>query len=143
MRSRTPRVSGTRTPRASTAASPPRPTRANPGLISDLPNFSWGVLLPDEMKPGDYRIGIACSLFNETTRYWDTSYTIVADSSDEPAQFRWTASLRRRDVRLVIDLPDRRPARWSGPPPARGGAPPPLGIRTRTPRPSPSKERQS
>lgn len=63
-----------------------------PGLIVDLPNFSWGVLLPGEMKPGDYRIGIACSLFNETTRYWDTTYTVVSDVSDEPGQFRWTAA---------------------------------------------------
>lgn len=63
-----------------------------PGRIVDVPNFSWAVLYPEEMKPGTYRIGIACTLLNDTTRYWDTSYTVVSDSSDQPAQFRWSAT---------------------------------------------------
>jgi hypothetical protein len=62
-----------------------------PALVS-VPRFTFSVLLPGEMSPGDYRIGIACALDNETTRYWDTPFTIVTDSSDAPAQFRWTAT---------------------------------------------------
>jgi hypothetical protein len=63
----------------------------DPGLIVNLPNFSFGVLYPDELAAGAYRIGIACSLFNDTERYWDTSFVVTADASDQPAGFRWTA----------------------------------------------------
>ncbi len=62
-----------------------------PGLIVNLPNFSFAVLYPGELAAGDYRIGIACSLFNETQRYWDTSFVVTADPADQPAAFRWTA----------------------------------------------------
>lgn len=62
-----------------------------PGLIVNLPNFSFGVLYPGELAAGDYRIGIACSRFNDTERYWDTSFVVSADPADQPAAFRWTA----------------------------------------------------
>jgi hypothetical protein len=62
-----------------------------PGLISELPRFSFGVMLPGEMAPGDYRLGIACSLEDATTRYWDTAFVVATDATDQPAQFTWTA----------------------------------------------------
>ena len=74
-----------------------------PGLIT-LPRFTFSVLLPGEMAAGDYRIGIACALDNETTRYWDTQFTTVTDATDAPAQFRWTATVEEAGSASEADI---------------------------------------
>jgi hypothetical protein len=55
-----------------------------PGAVVDLPQFTFDVgLFPGEIASGDYRLGLACTLGGETTRYWDTAVTI-AEGENEP-----------------------------------------------------------
>mgnify|MGYP003117744228 CR=1 FL=1 len=61
-----------------------------PGPIVDLPSFTFRLFPPGRIEPGAYRIGLACTLYNETYRYWDTEIELVADPSDQPAQLRWS-----------------------------------------------------
>ena len=125
-----------------------------PGRIVNLPSFSFAVLYPGELAAGKYRIGIACSLFNVTERYWDTSFVVTEDSSDQPAQFRWTADPPEGADQLLAAAPAASSSSSSG-----FGTTGVLLIllvillvaagisyvwlRTRTPRPSASKERSS
>lgn len=64
-----------------------RPGR--PGKIDAIPQLSFAVFPPGTLKPGIYRIGIACSLSNESTRVWETLVNIEDDQSDSPAKLRW------------------------------------------------------
>jgi hypothetical protein len=71
-----------------------QPTGANsaagkPGIIQSLPGFSYTRLSPTVLKPGDYRIGVACTLDRVTGRYWDAKITVVAASDDSPAGLVW------------------------------------------------------
>jgi hypothetical protein len=73
-----------------------RATAANtvagkPGAVVDLPPMSFNVFTPGLVKPGTYRIGIACTLAPErkTAVYWDTQIVITSSSSDHPAGFIW------------------------------------------------------
>ncbi len=61
-----------------------------PGLIINIPRFTLAVFPPGELGPGRYRIGIACTLYNETVRYWDSEMTVTRDPSDEPAEITWS-----------------------------------------------------
>jgi hypothetical protein len=123
-----------------------------PGLIVNLPNFSFAVLYPGELAAGDYRIGVACSLFNNTERYWDTSFSITEDASDQPAQFVWTATPPEGADQIVASASSSTESSGIGTTGvlvillvllllAAGIAY--LWLRTRTPRPSASKERSS
>src|SRR6185295_3009920 len=38
---------------------------------------------------GRYRVGIACTLFRETAKYWDTELVLAASPGDTPGQFVW------------------------------------------------------
>jgi hypothetical protein len=60
-----------------------------PGPIIDIPAFNFEVFPPGKLPAGVYHIGIACSLHNETIRYWDTDVQLTAAPSDHPAQLRW------------------------------------------------------
>jgi hypothetical protein len=68
------------------------PGPGQPGIVADVPALSFGVYAPTDVAPGSYRLGLACTLFNTTTNYWDTTVTIERDTSDEPAQIHWTAT---------------------------------------------------
>ena len=59
------------------------------GLISGVPMMSYGVLSPGMLPAGRYRIGISCTLFGETGRYWDTEIVLENAPDDTPAQFVW------------------------------------------------------
>lgn len=61
-----------------------------PGMLLELPRFTLSVFPPSMLKPGDYRVGIACTLYNETITYWDTPMSIVNDSGDKPSGLRWS-----------------------------------------------------
>lgn len=63
-----------------------------PGLIVNLPTFSYAVFPPGELAEGPYRIGIACTLMNETIRFWDTRVTLMRAPDDAPAEIRWKVS---------------------------------------------------
>jgi hypothetical protein len=59
------------------------------GAIINIPPFTFGVLKPGRLQPGTYHLGIACSLFGETTRTWSTEIEFVSDASD-PDGLAWT-----------------------------------------------------
>lgn len=60
-----------------------------PGLIINIPNFSFAVFPPGRLPPGRYHVGIACSLHNTTVRYWSTDLLLSAAPDDQPAHLRW------------------------------------------------------
>lgn len=59
------------------------------GVINALPMLSFEVFPPGYIPAGEYRIGVACTFFRQTARYWDTRIVLVADQADEPAQLTW------------------------------------------------------
>lgn len=65
-----------------------REAPGEPGVITSIPTFSFGVYRQSEMPLGDYRIGIACTRLNELYRYWDTEISITA-AEDDPNGFEW------------------------------------------------------
>jgi hypothetical protein len=60
-----------------------------PGPIIDIPAFNFAVFPAGKLPPGRYHIGIACSLHNDTVRYWDVDLQLTAAPSDRPAQVQW------------------------------------------------------
>lgn len=60
-----------------------------PGLIISIPNFSFAVFPPGHLPSGRYHVGIACSLHNDTVRYWATDLVVTTTPDDQPAHFRW------------------------------------------------------
>lgn len=60
-----------------------------PGLILDLPTLDLAVFPRGELRPGRWRVGVACTLTNETVRFWDAQLRITEDRADEPAGLRW------------------------------------------------------
>jgi hypothetical protein len=67
-----------------------------PGIIPRLPALTFGVFAPGDIPAGTYRIGVACTYFRQTARYWDTQI-IIEDDPSEP-----TTGIRFR----VPDAPD-------------------------------------
>jgi hypothetical protein len=61
----------------------------DPGVIPLLPELTFSVFPPEYIPAGEYRIGIACTFFRQTARYWDTEIVIARDPTDEPAQITW------------------------------------------------------
>lgn len=61
-----------------------------PGMIINIPRFTLAVFPPGELEPGRYRLGIACTLYNETIRYWDSEIVVKRDPSDKPAEITWS-----------------------------------------------------
>lgn len=60
-----------------------------PGLIPSLPPMSFAVFPPGTLADGRYRLGIACTYFRQTARYWDAEIEIVNDGRDQPARLTW------------------------------------------------------
>jgi len=65
-------------------------TVGGPGRIVNVPTFSFAVFPPGELSVGPHRIGIACTLMNETVKYWEAEVALKEASTDRPAGFRWT-----------------------------------------------------
>lgn len=63
--------------------------KGDPGSILPLPPLSFGVFTSGELAPGEYVMGVSCSLFGEVKRYWSTDIALVADATDKPAGIRW------------------------------------------------------
>lgn len=59
------------------------------GEIINIPNVSFKVFSPGMIKAGRYHLGIACSRFAETKRYWSTDVDVTADPGDKPAGIAW------------------------------------------------------
>ncbi len=60
-----------------------------PGVIPAIPPLSFAVFPPGTLPSGTYRVGIACTLFRETAKYWDTELLLTATPSDKPGQLVW------------------------------------------------------
>jgi hypothetical protein len=67
----------------------PNESAGSPGLIDALAPLSFAVFPVGELVPGNYRIGIACTLLYQTADYWDTEIVISADADDSPGQMTW------------------------------------------------------
>ena len=63
----------------------------DPGVIPLLPALTFSVFEPGYIPAGNYRIGIACTYYRATARYWDTEIVIEAQPDDVPAQLTWRA----------------------------------------------------
>lgn len=60
-----------------------------PGPIDEVPVFNLGLYTGGRLAEGNYRIGLACTLYNDVYRYWDTQIVVTAVPSDQPAQLTW------------------------------------------------------
>jgi hypothetical protein len=60
-----------------------------PGRIPDPPIFSFAIMKPGTLAPGEYRIGIACTNRRQLDRYWDATMVIAADPDVQPGQLQW------------------------------------------------------
>ncbi len=53
-------------------------TAGRPGLIETIPETGFAVVADNQFPGGDYRLGIACSYFAQTTQFWDTEIAMSA-----------------------------------------------------------------
>jgi hypothetical protein len=65
------------------------PEPGKPGEIPPVPALSFATLPPGSIADGQYRVGIACTYFRHTAKYWDTEFVFVNDSTDVPGQLTW------------------------------------------------------
>jgi MYXO-CTERM domain-containing protein len=59
------------------------------GTIINIPAFSFAVFEPGMVPLGRAHLGIACSHYGTTERYWATDIEVVSDDAD-PAGIAWT-----------------------------------------------------
>jgi len=69
-----------------------------PGAIVGIPTFSFGVYGPGELPAGTYHLGIACTLYNEPVKYWDTRMTVALAPGDTPGGISWTVAATTGDA---------------------------------------------
>lgn len=60
-----------------------------PGMIVNLPSFNYAVVPRGSLRDGTYHIGIACSHYNATVKYWSTDIALTNTAQDEPAGLLW------------------------------------------------------
>jgi len=63
-----------------------------PGAVPAIDALSFAVFPPGTLPAGNYRIGVACTLFRETAKYWSTEIVITDAPNDKPAKFVWRLS---------------------------------------------------
>jgi hypothetical protein len=64
-----------------------------PARMGTLPAMDFAGFLPKgSLPPGNYRVGIACTWYGATGKYWDTEIILTADEADEPAGLTWRLS---------------------------------------------------
>jgi hypothetical protein len=78
------------------------------GRIDNLPAFDFAVFPPRTLPDGRYRIGLACSYFAKTAKYWDTEIVITNTPGDKPAELTW----RLADAPLVVAESASSLSRW-------------------------------
>lgn len=61
-----------------------------PARLLPVPALSFGVFPTDVLVPGRYTIGLVCSQWKVSAKYWDIDIVVVADPEDEPGGFRWS-----------------------------------------------------
>lgn len=60
-----------------------------PGRVDQSPRLTFAVFPAGTLPAGNYRLGVACTYFRETARYWDTEIVIEDAADVHPGQFRW------------------------------------------------------
>jgi len=60
-----------------------------PGLIVNVPLFSFAVFTPRDVTPGSYNLGIACTHNGQVDRFWNARMTMSRNDSDQPAGLTW------------------------------------------------------
>lgn len=63
-----------------------------PGQILAIPPLSFAVFPAGMLPAGRYRIGVACTYFRETARFWDLTIELVDAPGVQPGGFRWTVA---------------------------------------------------
>jgi hypothetical protein len=62
----------------------------SPANMNALPGMNFGVFVPKgTLAEGTYKVGIACTWFGATGKYWDTEIVITSSPTDEPAGLTW------------------------------------------------------
>jgi len=76
-----------------------------------IPTFSFVLFPPGTLPDGRYRVGIACTYFRKTAKYWDTELDLTTSATDQPGNLVWR----------VVGLPDTPKSssdssigRWAG-----------------------------
>lgn len=69
-----------------------------PGRIETLPAFSFVLFPPGTLPDGHYRLGIACTLFRATAKYWDTELILTTSPDDQPGQLVWRVAGANADA---------------------------------------------
>ncbi len=87
----------------------PNPAAGQPGVISVLPPFSFEVVAGEDIPPGRYRIGVACTFFGDTAQYWDTEIVLDAPASGEGSQLSWRLPSVAADA---VQSSDQGSGRW-------------------------------
>lgn len=59
-----------------------------PGYLNSIDMLSMKFYPAGTVAPGRYRLGVACTLWRDTHRYWDVGITVSAPAAD--GTFRWT-----------------------------------------------------
>jgi len=60
-----------------------------PARIPAAPAMTFTIFPAGAIAMGEYRIGIACTYFRSTAKYWDTEIVLTESSSDAPSKFEW------------------------------------------------------
>jgi hypothetical protein len=68
---------------------PENPAPGLPGQIPDLPAFSFELYGRNQLPEGRYKLGIACSYYNQIGPFWATEIDILYDSEDQSSDFQW------------------------------------------------------
>lgn len=60
------------------------------GAIAELPAFSFDTRVAPDLESGSYRLVVACTLFREIDRYWDTEWAVTSSGgSGGDSGFTW------------------------------------------------------
>lgn len=68
---------------------PPSPSGGVEVNLPALPVFSFEAVSGVPLSEGDYVIGVACTYFGATARYWDTPIVVTGSSAGRSTDFRW------------------------------------------------------
>jgi hypothetical protein len=80
------------------------PVAGQPGLIPQMPPFSFDVIAGERIPSGTYRVGASCSYFGKTAYYWDTQVIITDTLTDDGSgTFDWRLASEPESVNTPKD----------------------------------------
>jgi hypothetical protein len=65
----------------------PNSGTGSPGLIDESPVLTLAYFKPDQLPAGTYRVGLACTFENATTRYWDARIEFTPGDAATPGSW--------------------------------------------------------